>query len=57
MPIEIRELVIKAVVSRASEQTGSDSKKKTGDPSDDAGRLGEIVHQVLEQLSENKNER
>lgn len=56
MPIEIRELVIKAVVDQSGQnedgQSGSARAQQSSDQS-----LEETVHQVLELLRENRNER
>ena len=58
MPIEIRELVIKAVVNSSSQKAtnsgaGADSEGQGGGRS----KLENTVEQILETLKENKNER
>jgi len=57
MPIEIRELVIKAVVDHAGEQNGDGSREYSGRSRADADHLEEMVQRILEQISENRNER
>jgi hypothetical protein len=56
MPIEIRELVIKAVVDQSGQKESEPSDTSGGQ--DSAGHsLEDTVHQVLELLRENRNER
>ncbi|MEX0769187.1 MAG: DUF5908 family protein [Balneolaceae bacterium] len=59
MPIEIRELVIKAVINDTSQQNRRE--ESTGGPETDTpqqfDKLEETVQQVLEVIRENKNER
>ena len=57
MPIEIRELVIKAVVDHAGEQNVSESRGDSGRARADTEQLEEMVQRILEQINENRNER
>ncbi|MCB0428634.1 MAG: hypothetical protein H6585_09665 [Flavobacteriales bacterium] len=56
MPIEIRELVIKAVVDNASQRKKEGDAAPSGNDRRDR-KLEDIVNEVLEVLKENKNER
>ena len=58
MPIEIRELVIKAVINNKAQKSEQDNSTDefAGGKLNDAD-LDEIVQQVLELVQENKNER
>jgi len=59
MPIEIRELVIKAVVSDVNQQNRTDGEG-TGAASDEdqqSENFEDMVRQILEVIKENKNER
>lgn len=58
MPIEIRELVIKAVINNKAQKPASDSpvEGSTGAGNQNLP-IDEVVQQVLELISENKNER
>lgn len=54
MPVEIRELVIKAVVTTAGSEDGRRSDSGQGS---DAAYSEELIRQILEDLHEHKNER
>lgn len=58
MPIEIRELVIKAVIDDTSQQNREEaSSGETASEERKSEKLEETVQKVLEVLHENKNER
>lgn len=57
MPIEIRELVIKAVVDHAGEQNGDGDRETSTRNRAEGERLEEMVQRILEQVSDNRNER
>ena len=56
MPIEIRELVIKAVVDESGQSAGSEGDTG-GSKSNVDSSLEDTVQQILELLQENRNER
>jgi hypothetical protein len=56
MPIEIRELVIRAVVDQSVQNEGG-TDRSAGDSDSADHSLEETVQQVLELLRENRNER
>ncbi len=58
MPIEIRELVIKAVVNNNARQSDPEGAvDERNDLTRESLNMEEIVQQVLELLQENRNER
>jgi hypothetical protein len=57
MPIEIRELVIKAVIDNSVQQTDSQPQGRNSDERSRTLLVEEIVTQVLQALQENRNER
>jgi hypothetical protein len=59
MPVEIRELVIKAVVGQSARQPHSAESGSQPSRGEDSGRLSieEIVTEVLQAIEEHKNER
>jgi hypothetical protein len=56
MPIEIRELVIKAVIDNSAQQPET-RQPQSGDGQSQRVLVEEIVTQVLQALEQNKNER
>ncbi|MCB0396108.1 MAG: hypothetical protein KDD36_05620 [Flavobacteriales bacterium] len=57
MPIEVRELVIKAVVDHASQRKPDESPQRGGNGNTGDKKLEETLSQILELIKEDKNER